>query len=414
MAKKKKTQSLDLPHFDFDLGQRRRISFIIRLKLTAPLSHIMPVVNAGNRSAFNKIGVVGLDGRPTEVPILSSASFRTLCLREAGIGKTLEALQIQVPKDVHNTLFSGGFASAGDSNENNMELYEQLERYFAPLAVVGCCKPAGVFGSGKTQYVHGQIDIGHFYLKCFESATLLPTRFLGEEEVEAIAELRRDKAALDRLRSPDGFRDVLIDGSNDEKAQHRIARREYQEKLTQYSALIRRKLPPYGRWLADYHFTRRDAGENPKIKHLVAEPAAPLLEAEASAPSPKKTKDTSKMIASSEVAVAGAEFVSQWHSVPMGITEVGLGFIAFAFSEFSSHPAVGGQAARGAGGYPEIDVWHAIDGEPQGLYLSASNNTQHFSPQAEQDLQRYLNYLDRYRDWLAEAAEPARAFLGAG
>ena len=421
MAKKSATQqqSADLPELDFDLGQRQRIGLTFRLTMTAPLSHIMVGNKGGNRSLFNKLAIVDPEGRPSEIPILSAGSFRTLVLRQAGIGATCRDLGLvfdrndPISQATHNLLFTGGFQDAGDSAECDMALYPKVERYFAPLAVVGGCKPAGVLGSSKTQFLHGQLDCGHVLPVCYEAIGLVPTRFFPEESALAWLEIERSQRHLDRLRSLDGRGDVLESGTPEQLATYREARDKHRALLAIALPRIRSQVKPYNTILGDYGFTRRDAAMLPAVADLlVAAPkVAGLLEGVAEE-KPSKGKGTSLMIAETEVAAAGSQWIAEWRSTGVGLTETAIGFLAYAILKWGENPQLGGQAARGCGGFPKIEVWYSIDGKPQGEYLSLTGAVQQLSDRAQGDLAKYESYLAKYRQYLADCGMGIKAFLG--
>lgn len=401
---------------DYNIHDRYQLRLQIRLKLTKPLSHISG--SDGNRSSFAKTNLLGLDGTLRPCPYFSANAFRGWILRRVGQMAMLKSMGVTVNIDTHSLLLAGGSTQKGATMGNDLGMYDRIAQLYPPLSLLGGAKPAKVFGSNHSQMLHGRLDVGNFWLVCAESAGAVPSWALPADVALARRQIKRSADALIKARKPDGRRDVIEDGTEEEIAVLLQKQKQHQSLVAQLMPGIRSALRSQSSWLAESQSIRSDAAKDPKLKPFLAPAESAGLLDGITEEKPKKgakkkdsddapAEKSTQMIMSDELLVIGSELVSTITTRTPGITAVEEGFLVYTLQEWGKHPVMGGKAARGCGGFPSVEIWYEC-GDDRGQYLYLDNGVEQLSARATEARQRWQEYYDIFEQYLSAAATDDR------
>jgi hypothetical protein len=402
---------------DYNIHDRHQLRLQVRLKLTKPLSHMSG--SDGNRSNLMKMDLLGLDGTMRPCPMFSANAFRGWVLRRVGQMAMLNGLGITVSADTHSLLFAGGSTQKGATMGNDLGMYDRIAQLYPPLSLLGGAKPAKVFGSNHSQMLQGRLDIGNFYLVCAESAGAVPSWALPSDVAMAKRQIRDSADALIKARKPDGFRDIVEYGTPDQITQYITLEKAHRALVAQLMPGIRSALRSQSSWTAESQSIRSDAGKDPKLKAFLAPAESTGLLEGIAEEKPKKgakkakdgddapTEKSTQMIMSDELLAIGSELVSTITTRTPGITAVEEGYLVYALQEWGKHPAMGGKAARGCGGFPSIEIWYEC-GDEKGEYLQLDNGVEKLSDRAAEARQRWQEYLEVFEQYLGAASTDER------
>lgn len=409
---------------DYDINDRHQLKLIIRLTLTQPLSHISGML--GNQSIFMTQDVNDLEDISRPCPIITANSFRGRVLRREGCRGTLRDLANAagwlwdgtLDNDTHHTVFCGGHIQKGGSTGNSMAIYDYVARNFPPLRLLGTAKPEGLFGEAKGMVMSGLLDVSNFWLVCYESLRCVPTQFFPSQVAQAYAQIIASEKQLMKMRSPNGMEDVMLTGSDSQQKAFLDYEERHKLLLTELIPRIRSASPSAGKSIGEQMFTHVDSHHDPKLAPYLKS-ANQLVLNGSTKPAKRSRKDdgeekSAQMIVNDQLIKPGSQFVAQWRTRAPGITSIEEGFLVYALNEWRSNPSLGGKSARGAGGYPNMEVWATVDGRPIGKYLEFVGDAANLSERAAESQDRWQEYLNAYGQYMASNADAIAGFLAGG
>jgi len=367
---------------NYDIHDRKQVTFHLLITLQTPLSHIGEVT--GNVSNLKTLKMIDLTGQPRQCFVYSGNALRNGLLRRKGVASALERLNLKVNPDTHHTMFAGGRIDG--STASDMELDKKIRQLLPWLSVLGTAKPVGVFGSNKAQMVQGRINVGSAYLICFESLRYCYQQCRG---FLTHSDLIADYVDSE-FKSPFGLN---LSGKKE----------GYRENLE----FLRKTYKSWTEFITVDQTTRRASIKDPALLPYLAKDA-PLLQGEEK--EDKKEKKSDQMISSDRLIMPGSRLYSRWDFNGTNIEE---GFIYDALLEFAKSPYLGGKGNRG-NGLVSMEIWYTT-GEEKGHLLSIGEETQIVTERVTTQLKRYQDYLTEYREFLDSAKESPeiRTLLGA-
>ena len=368
----------------YNISDRSRVTLHCQFNLLSPLSHIGDVT--GNVSNLKTVKLLDLEGNPRQCFVYSGNAIRNGILRRVGVASSLSDLGLMVSPDVHHTMFAGGRIDG--STGSDMELDTKIRTLMPWLSVLGTAKPAKVFGVKDAQMVQGRVNVGSGYLICYESAEYIYNNCPGMLPSYAIAPLQ----SILQARHSDPF---TVPSPNAIAAQRQA--------ISEYLPVVRNYLKSWTEYITIDQTTRRDSTLDPTL-HGFLEGAPPagqmsLLDGLASKSEGKKPK-SDQMIASDRLIMAGAQLYSRWD---LNCTSVEEGWIYNTLLNFANYPYIGGKGNRG-NGLVSLKIWYR-SGNEFGLLCTSEQSTLTMSDRFQEQHQRYTDYINEYKDFLASAKE---------
>lgn len=152
----------------------------------------------GTIMGFRREKIIGTDGRPVEVPIVSGNSLRGI-LRDHAADITWRHLgEPELPAAVFHLLWSGGSLSkAGAGHTLGARQLAEVRRLVPLVSLFG--------GSGAGKIIEGKLRVGKLTPICAETAHLLPDGLIGDTPASMWDHLqleeftRRDDSKRDQL-----------------------------------------------------------------------------------------------------------------------------------------------------------------------------------------------------------------------
>ncbi|HEX7050917.1 MAG TPA: hypothetical protein VF188_11985 [Longimicrobiales bacterium] len=169
--------------------------------------------HAGTVSYLRREKIIGPDGAPVDIPVVSGNSLRGL-LRDHAATVFHNALgRPELPVQVFHLLWSGGaLAKAGAGHVLGARQLADVRRLIPVVSLFG--------GSGAGKIIEGKLRVGKLVPICAETAHIVPTDLLPEQprsvwEMLQIEEFtRRDDAKRDQLHHAiEGFTPLAIEAS---------------------------------------------------------------------------------------------------------------------------------------------------------------------------------------------------------
>ena len=370
----------------YDIYDRERMTLHLVINLLSPLSHIGEV--SGNVSNLKTLKILDIEGNPRSCFVYSGNALRNGILRRRGVSAALEELNLTIDPDVHHTMFAGGRIDG--STASDMELDKKIRQVMPWLSVLGTAKPVKVFGTKDAQMVQGRINVGSAYLMCYESAGYIFEQFPGilpSDSLEGI------KAILMAARE-------IVSNPFVIPSQEKIEAFSLTKK--QYLPVLRKILRSWTEYLVIDQTTRRDSNQDAGLRKFLKGSQAKQGQLSLFTNETEKTekKKSDQMIASDRLIMAGAKLYSRWD---LHTTKVETGWIVDTLMKFSESPYLGGKGNRG-NGLCSMELWFQNTKE-QGHFLSIATGQNVLSPQATEAHNNYQDYLQEYRNFLAEAKE---------
>jgi len=371
--------------FKYDPSDRQRVGFHVVIRLLQPLSHISEAV--GNQTNLRTTKLLDLEGEQTEVFALSGNSLRNRILRRCGLDDFLEQVGVQVSPILHHTLFCGGAIDGGTGSD--LELDRRIRQLLPGLSLLGTAKPKGVFASNNAQMVPGRICVGDAVLVCAESAEYVYRQFPPVLPDKAIAPLSRLVQAREHAYRQRANQWLGLDSAP--------INTELQDDDLR---VLEEVLPRATEWLTWQHKIRQDSLKDPNLARHLSD--VPLLDGTTDT----KAAKSQQMLMGNWFVQAGATLYSYWSA---DITRVEEGFIAAALAKFSTAPYLGGQIGAGCG-LCTMDIWYQSEND-RGAFMQISPSAQMFSDRAQESYTKYRDYLQEYRQFLADAKSDIRKML---
>lgn len=354
---------------EYDVFDRHAVTFHVLINVHSPLSHIGETT--GNVSNLKTLKLLDLEGFPRQCFVYSGNALRNGVLRRKGIAMAMERLGIKVNPDTHHTLFAGGRIDG--STDSDMELDRKIRQLLPCLSVLGTAKPVGVFGHKKAQMVAGRINVGSAYLICYESLRYIYQQCPG---------FLNDVAPIENV--------LKTEYTDPFKPQ---TKSDYRQKiLAETLPLLRKQYPSWTQYITTDQTTRRDSLHDSGLRTYLAD--VPVLVGTTE----EKERKSDQMIANDRLIMGGTKLYSRWDFYGTDIEE---GFIYDALMAFSKTPYLGGKGNRG-NGLVSMEFW--CDAEEKKTHLlSIGQSQQILTERAENRLRDYHEYLDQYREFLADA-----------
>lgn len=378
---------------------RYNLSLHLRITLEAPLSHIGETT--GNQSNLRTIKITDLLGNSSEIFAYSGNAIRNKILRRCGIDSFLESINLKVNPTAHQALFAGGFIDGGTGND--LEMDKKIRTLVPPLSVLGTAKPKDLFGSKDAQMIPGRVNIGDATLLCLESALHCYKSFAPAIPInclDKIALVASAKNLLDKIRV-DQWLGIPTEISITE------AQKQYDQAISLCIPYLEKNIRSYTEWLTWNQKTRRDSLQDPNLnQHLTEEKRLPenrqlsLLGSDKPQKELKEKTKNQQMIMGDWLLQKGAILYSRWDAE---ITSIEEGFLIDALLNFHRSPYLGGKTSTGCG-LVSLDFWYE-SGKEKGEWLRLSPSLRVESDRATEKHSRYLQYLDSYREFLADVEQ---------
>lgn len=372
---------------EYDIYNQSRITLHCVINLLSPLSHIGEVT--GNVSNLKTLKLIDFEGNPRNCFVYSGNALRNGILRRRGISAALGALGLTVNPDVHHTLFAGGRIDG--STASDMDLDRKIRQFMPWLSVLGTAKPVKVFGSKDAQMMQGRLNVGSAYLVCYESAPYIYNQFPAILPADTLSSIRTIMQAKEDL-----FSDPFIEPDPGAIA-------AYAEAKQNCLPYLRKALKSWTEYLIIDQTIRRDSTHDSNLLRFLSNPKEeikqPLLlseEFEEKKATSKKKSDQS--IANDRLIMAGSQLYSRWD---LHTTAVETGWIVDTLLKFAESPYLGGKGNRGCG-LCKMEFWFQ-KGCDRGHFLSVATDQIVLSEMASNSHSVYQDYLDAYREFLAEA-----------
>lgn len=159
--------------------------------------------HAGTTGFLRREKIIGPDGAPCDVPVVSGNALRGI-LRDHAAHVFWDALgRPELPVQVFHLLWSGGsLAKAGSGHVLGARQLQQVRRVVPVVSVFG--------GSGAGKIIEGKLRVGKLTPICVETSHLLPDGLSSDRSVWEMLQIeeftRRDDSKRDQLHAAiDGF-----------------------------------------------------------------------------------------------------------------------------------------------------------------------------------------------------------------
>lgn len=314
--------------------------------LLSPLSHIGSSI--GPDSYLVTQDVIGPDGTPTEVFIYSGNAARGMwrdCGAKYMLDKLGQGATLQVPLELFYLLFSGG--SIGGDQSIDIDQARRIREKVPHLSVFG--------GGVGNMLLPGKLNVGEGLPLCRELAHIIPARVLEGREGLANLSWRQQTTELSYTRKDDAKDDIL-----------------------------------------------REHLYDPSVQQLEAPKQGTLLPSPDEGQKAKKDKSEDRkpqqMRYTIEALARGAVL---WQDTTFSeLTQVEMGALVAAITEWAKNPVLGGQARIGMGRVAAGFSWQTTDMERPEPFIMIEEGRNLLSEPAQDAKAAYDEFLRSYGGYL--------------
>jgi len=384
---------------DYDIHDRRHVTYHCVFDLLSPLSHIGETLGGSNITVLKQAKRIAIDGRERSHFVFSSNAFRNAIFRRKGFGFTLDGLGVQVDPTTHHTLFAGGRIDSG--TVANIELEDQFRRWLPGLSVLGTAKPKDMGGEKGSQMISGRLSVGDAVLVCYETINYIYQQAPGLIPYSIYSSVKRIMEAREAITA-----DIFSQPSPEASA-------AYEKALEEELPKIKQHLKSSTACISTNRFYRRDSESDPDLVKYLKAPEQKLIGTIPGLTEEKKKpvaeKQESRFMGDDHLIAPGNQLYSR---MDMHGTTVEEGFLCAALLEFAKHPYIGGKSNRGNGHVNlRINYKDHTIGE-SGILLSVGTDYQQLSDRAQENYRRYCNHLEEFKHHLESADSMPRHLLG--